>query len=130
MTHRIVVCAVALALTACGPSMDQLRAQAASDLRCPEEQIKTRDVGWYVEEASGCDRFTTYVYDGAVERWISPLERASFDLSCPKEQLRAQQLASNQMAVQGCDAKAVYVWVWGAGWVMDSGERRADAAPQ
>jgi hypothetical protein len=60
--------AIAMLFVACSsPPVQTLRPQAASDLRCPEEQVTIVDLGaegTYVMGAMGCGRKATYVLKG------------------------------------------------------------------
>ena len=112
-------------LGACaGGKAAQLRMQGANDLHCPQESLVIKSMGIYIEKLSGCGQENVYYYSMEEERWISPLDRASFDLSCPKEQLHAQHIGGIQVGVLGCGRKAVYV-ASQSGWVINLAESMA-----
>lgn len=55
-------------------------------------------------------------------------KRASFELGCAESQLHIVELGSGTIGVSGCEKKAVYKWVYGAGWVNNTGiEERKQA---
>jgi hypothetical protein len=94
-----------LALPACSVAK-LIRAQAARDFSCPENQVRAVETENYVFKASGCGRDA--IYNRAIK---SPIERASFDLSCPAVQLKMIDLGDQSIGVEGCGKKVAYAWV-------------------
>ncbi len=117
-------------LAACGGGKAALlRMQGAADLRCNQEELVQQEMRMYVEKLSGCGQENIYFYSMQEDRWISPLDRATFDLSCPKSQLQAHHLGGLQVGVLGCGKKAVYV-AGHSGWVVNVVENtQMPAAP-
>ncbi|MEZ4447441.1 MAG: hypothetical protein R3B72_50660 [Polyangiaceae bacterium] len=118
------------ALVACKGAA--LRAKAAGDFACSEDEIETEGIQPYVESASGCGHSSAYLHDG--KSWKSPLERAAFDLSCPANELTTRHLGGGQVGVSGCGKKATYVvdlkpsygGVVPAGWIMNTASTKDD----
>lgn len=64
---------IALALAACTPigfseraTSEQLRARAAHDFKCPEEQVKTVTIDDRTRSATGCGQQGTFIESCAV----------------------------------------------------------------
>ena len=51
------------------------------------------------------------------------IKRAAFEMECTQDKLQVIELGegSGSVGVTGCGKKAVYKWVYGAGWVNNTG---------
>src|SRR5260221_13934136 len=52
---------VALLVSACTPSEEQLRTRAAFDMQCPAEQLQVVSLDQQIRGVTGCGRQRTYV---------------------------------------------------------------------
>jgi hypothetical protein len=129
MDRAAAITLLAAAATGCGGKLALLRTQAAADMTCSEDQIEASDVAPYVVRAAGCGKENVYFYSGSQERWVSPLERATFDLDCPREELATQALGSLDVGVSGCGKKIVYVFGM-SGWVANTEQHQASPDQQ
>jgi hypothetical protein len=93
----------------CSGKLAQLKAQAATDLHCPEQQVMHKAMQTYVEQVFACGRENVYLYDHTQEDWVSPLERATFDLGCPRERIAMKVLDNRSVGASGCGRQTVYV---------------------
>ncbi len=67
------------------------------------------------------------VYGSKSEFMTNGLPKAAFDMQCPKDQIEVSELAVRSMGVRGCGKQARYEFVYGAGWVLNSGEDNKSA---
>ena len=105
----LAVVGIVVAVSACSSKSAELRALAASDLKCPEDSLEKQNVMQYVESMSGCSKENVYAYDHMAKKWVSPLDRAAYDLECPKDQIKVKRIDSRSVGTEGCGKKAVYV---------------------
>jgi hypothetical protein len=63
MYRSILFAVLPLALVGCGASDQQLRARAAFDLQCPQEQVGVVEVDNRTKGAQGCGRQALYIED-------------------------------------------------------------------
>jgi hypothetical protein len=56
--------AIGFSVVSCGPTIDELRPQAAFDLNCPKDQIQTVELSEGVVGVTGCGQRATYVRTG------------------------------------------------------------------
>jgi hypothetical protein len=123
MLRSVLSCVSALRVLGCGGAARNLMLQdkAAAELQCSKEQLTQTEIDHaYFQKVAGCSKENLYAYDPAQDKWVSPLERASFDLSCPRESLVAKHLGARDVGVEGCGKKSVYVLsASGAGWIAN-----------
>ena len=83
------------------------------------------NLGFYLEEARGCDQSDVYAYDHGQNRWSSLRQRAAFELDCKPEELRVTVLDSRTYGVSGCEQRLVYKMVPYTGFVLDTASGEA-----